>query len=454
MVGWSWVVLAGETILRAGVAGSIAAFVTGAIMVWLVGLTYAELTSAISRAGGEVSFTFLAMGHWAAYVCGWTLALAYVSVCAFESVALPTVVAYIVPGLEMGYLYTLAGGDVHLSWVIVGVAGSVAIGVVNYRGVEFASFFQRVAAVLLLVIGVGLFVPGIALGQAGLAEPLFTGWSGFFRVVVMTPFLFVGFDIIPQVAEDIDVPLRAVGRLIVFSIALALGWYVLVQWSVGVTLDNGTLAGRELPTADAMSVVYGTPWAGRVLVVGGLLGIATSWNAFFLGGTRVIFAMSRAGLLPPLFSRLHPRFGSPGAAVVLLSAVTVLAPLLGRQALLWFVHAGGFAAVIAYLMVAVSFLQIRHRYPKLARPYSVPAPRLVGGLAVIATVFFLALYLPGSPSALLWPHEWAVIGFWGVLGTVFAIGVSARRVALGPDRQAQVMLGSLADRLQSARKTS
>ena len=62
MVGWSWVVLAGEMIVRAGVLGSIAAFATGAVMVWLVGLTYAELTSALSRAGGEFGFTFVGLG--------------------------------------------------------------------------------------------------------------------------------------------------------------------------------------------------------------------------------------------------------------------------------------------------------------------------------------------------------------------------------------------------------
>lgn len=444
MVGWSWVVLVGEMIVRAGVVGSIAAFVSGAIMVALVGLTYAELTAAISRAGGEISFAFLGMGSWAAYVCGWTLALAYVSVCAFEAVALPTVVAYLVPDGATGYLYTLAGGEVHASWVAVGVVGSLVVGVVNYRGVRFASFFQGAAAIALLAVGVGLFVPGVGLGEPALAEPWSTGWEGFLRVVVMTPFLFVGFDVIPQVAEDIDVPLRAVGRLIMFSIALALVWYVLVLWSVGVTLPSSAVGALELPTAEAMSVIYGTPWGGRILLFGGLLGIATSWNAFFLGGTRVLFAMSRAGLLPSVFSRVHPRFGSPVAAVALLTAVTALAPLLGRPALVWFVDAGGFAAVVAYFMVAVSFLIIRRRYPRLARPYRVPMARLVGGLAIVVTLFFLGLYLPGSPSALSWPHEWAVIGAWTALGALFALGIPARLAQLGPDGQARMFLGPLA----------
>ena len=103
MVGWSWVVLAGEMIVRAGAVGSILAFGAGAVMVWLVGLTYAELSAALSRAGGELSFTFVGFGPTGAFVCGWTLVLAYVAVCAFEAVALPTVVSYLAPGgFEVG----------------------------------------------------------------------------------------------------------------------------------------------------------------------------------------------------------------------------------------------------------------------------------------------------------------------------------------------------------------
>ena len=128
MIGWGWVVLAGEMILLAGTLGSILALVVGAVMVWLVGLLYAELTSALSRAGGEISFAFVGLGPTGAFVCGWTLVLAYVGVCAFEAVALPTVASYLAPGFESGYLYTVAGWDVHLTWVLAGVGGAVAIG--------------------------------------------------------------------------------------------------------------------------------------------------------------------------------------------------------------------------------------------------------------------------------------------------------------------------------------
>ena len=450
MVGWSWVVLAGEMIVRAGAVGSILAFGAGAVMVWLVGLTYAELSAALSRAGGELSFTFLAMGPLGAFVCGWTLVLAYAAVCAFEAVALPTVLGYLVPGFGAGDpLYTVAGWDVQPAWVAAGVAGALVIGVVNYRGIRFAAFVQQLAVGGLLLVGLAFFLPGSVRGDLGNLAPAVTGWEGVLRVMIMTPFLYVGFDVIPQLAEEIALPFRTIGRIILLSIVMAFVWYGLVQWTVGLSLDPATLADRALPTADAMSAVWGSPWGGRVLVLGGAVGILTSWNAFFLGASRLLFAMARGGMLPPVFARLHPRYGSPAAVVVVLTAITAIAPFFGRPALVWLVDAGSLATVVAYLLVAVSFLVIRRRHPGLPRPYRVAAPALVGWLAVAATVFFVLLYLPGSPSALVWPEEWAIVLLWTAGGAALGAGLRRRVAALGPGRQAQLILGDQAGLVES-----
>ena len=450
MVGWSWVVLAGEMIVRAGAVGSILAFGAGAVMVWLVGLTYAELSAALSRAGGEISFTFLAMGPLGAFVCGWTLVLAYVAVCAFEAVALPTVLGYLVPAFATGDpLYTVAEWDVQPGWVIVGVAGALVIGAVNYHGIRFAAFAQRLAVGSLLLVGLAFFVPGTARGDLANLTPAITGWEGVLRVMIMTPFLYVGFDVIPQLAEEIALPFRTIGRIILLSIVMALAWYGLVQWTVGLSLPPDTLAARALPTADAMSAIYGSPWGGRVLVLGGAVGILTSWNAFFLGASRLLFAMARGGMLPAAFARLHPRYGSPVAVVVVLTAITAIAPFFGRPALVWLVDAGSLATVVAYLMVAAAFLVIRRRHPDLPRPYRVAAPAVVGWLAVATTVFFILLYLPGSPSALAWPEEWAIVLLWLGLGVVLGAGMRRRVAVLGPGRQARLILGDGASLLES-----
>jgi len=449
MVGWGWVILSGEMIDRAGTVGSVLAFVCGALMALLVGLTYAELTPALSRAGGELGFTFVALGPYASVACGWILLFAYVSVCAFEAVALPTVAGYLFPHLETGYLYSVAGWKVYLSWLAIALCGSIVIGVINFLGIRPASFLQWSASGIMILIGASFFVAGNLRGQWAHLEPLFTSSGGFFRVMIMTPFLFIGFDVIPQVIEEVRVPARALGKLIVLAILMAMGWYGLVQWTVGFVLSPAAHTASQLPTADAMATAYGSPWAGKVLVVAGLLGILTSWNAFFIGGTRLLFAMARGLMLPAVFGRLHPAYQTPAGAIALVTLLTALAPWLGRPALVWLVNAGGFATVLAYLMVTISFLRIRKRYPGLPRPYRLAAPRLLGSLAVAATAFFAALYLPGSPSALIWPYEWLLVLSWAALGGLFALGMQSAGAFKDPSAQGRRILGPYAEHLES-----
>jgi basic amino acid/polyamine antiporter, APA family len=447
MIGWGWVVLSGAMIARAGTVGSALAFVLGAVMVFLVGLTYAELTSSLTRAGGELAFSYLGIGPRASFVCGWALVLAYMTVVAFEVVSLPTVLEYVVPGLETGYLYTVAGFRVHLVWLLVAVFGALFIGAVNYYGIRMSSFFQSAAATLLFLIGLAFFVPGLVGGHSSNLAPEFVSVEGFFRVVIMTPFLFLGFDVIPQVAEEIDFPFRAVGKLILLSIVMAMGWYVLVQLTVGLTLEEAARKTSDLLTADAMAKVYGSPWGARTLIFGGMLGIVTSWNAFFIGASRLLFAMARGGMLPPVFGRLHPRYESPVAVIVLLTILSALAPLFGRQVLVWLVDAGGLATVVGYFLVAVSFVRIRKLYPGLPRPYAVPLPRLVGTLALLATVLFVLLYMPFSPSALVWPNEWLIVLSWALLGVVFFFSARARVAEMGSKEQSRAILGEYAESL-------
>jgi len=451
MIGWGWVVLSGEMINRAGSIGSVGAYLLGAVMVVFVGLVYAELTAALSREGGALTFTFAAMGTGVSYLCGWALILAYFAVCAFEVVALPAVVAYIFPGLQRGYLYSIQGAEVYLSWVMVGSLAGLAVGIVNYCGIRFSAFLQWLASAGLLAIGSAFFLKGNISGSWENLQPHFTDMGGFFRVVIMTPFLFLGFDIIPQVSEEIKIPARALGKLILLSIAMAFGWYGLVQWTVGLSLDNAARMAGSLPTADAMTAVYGSPVAGHILVFAGLLGIVTSLNGFFIGATRLLFAMGRARMLPDRFCRLHPRYGTPATSIVLLTLALLPAPFFGRPALVWLVDAGSFATVVGYLLVAAAFLVILRRFPRLPRPYRIPRPGLIGGIALASTAFFILLYLPGSPSALVWPFEWLIVLLWSALGLVFGLRLAGRTSPAEERIRAEYILGEYAALLEKSR---
>lgn len=108
MIGWGWVVSSGDWIQRGGVLGAMIGFALGGVMIFFVGLTYAELTAAMPQCGGEHVFSYKAMGPIGSFICTWAIVLGYVSVVCFEACALPTIITYIYPEFLKGYLYTVA----------------------------------------------------------------------------------------------------------------------------------------------------------------------------------------------------------------------------------------------------------------------------------------------------------------------------------------------------------
>ena len=421
MIGWSWVVLSGAWIDGAGTLGAAFAFAIGGGVMVLIGLTYAELASALPLAGGEHVYAERAFGSGAAFICTWSITLGYVSVCAFEAVALPTVVGSFLPGLDALPLWTIAGWTVTAPWVSIGVIAAIVITALNVIGVRMAAFAQVVLVGAVLLVGL-LFLLGVSLdAHSSRMEPLFVdGVAGFLGVLVMVPFLFVGFDVIPQAAEEIDVPQAAIGKLLVFAVVLAAVWYGLIVVGVAVALPAEARAESALVTADAMRSVWGDAGA-HALVLAGLGGILTSWNAFVVGGSRAIYAMARAGQLPEALARLHPHHRTPYNAILLIGGLSVIAPLFGRPALVWLVDAGGLGIAIAYAVVAACFLRLRRTEPELVRPYRVRAGGLVGMAALALSIGLAVLYLPGSPAALLWPQEWVIVLAWAVLGGMLAL---------------------------------
>jgi basic amino acid/polyamine antiporter, APA family len=433
MIGWGWVVLAGTWVQSAGGLGAMLAFAIGGVAVVLIGLTYAELCAAMPLCGGEHVYSYRALGMAASYICTWMLILGYVSVVAFEAVALPTVIEHLFPGYKVGYLWTVAGWDVYFTWALVGILGSVIMTWINIRGIAFASFLQKLVTLLIVVVGVMFVTGSLFNGESANMEPLFVGGAGgLLTVLVMTPFMFVGFDVIPQAAEEINLPFGQIGRVLIISVLMAVAWYILIILGVALALSDEEMAASSLATADAMSAVFGGAWAGKLLVLAGVAGIITSWNAFFIGGSRAVYAMAHARMLPAFLGNLHPRYNTPVNAILLIAVLSCAAPLFGRQALVWLVDAGGLGIVIAYGTVALSFIALRRNEPGMERPFRVRYGKAVGYAALVLSVGLAALYLPGSPSALVWPYEWVIFLGWVVLGAVFYLWA---RIAHGADAE-------------------
>jgi amino acid transporter len=418
MIGWSWVVLTGTWISSAGVLGSIVAFLVGGAGIALIGLTYAELASALPFVGGEHVYSERALGTGASFVCTWAIILGYVSVVSFEAVALPAVASSLVPGLDRILLWQIAGWNVHLPWVLVGVSGAIVMTLINVLGIRMAAVVQSVVVFVILAVGV-LFAGGALVnGDPVNFQPLLReGASGIALVLVMVPFMFVGFDVIPQAAEEIDLAFEDIGKMLMVSVSMAIVWYCLIIAGVGLMMDEAAIRDAEIVTARANALIYGE-LGGKLLVIAGLAGIITSWNAFLVGGSRAVYALAEAGMLPVFLARIHPRTKTPINAILLIGGLSSIAPLFGRPALVWLVDAGGLGIVVAYGMVALSFLVLRQKEPELARPYRVRFGKTVGALALLVSLGLAVLYLPGSPAALAWPQEWLIVILWIALGAI------------------------------------
>ncbi|WP_141631330.1 APC family permease [Mobilicoccus pelagius] len=433
MIGFGWIVLTGEFLDRAGTLGAALAFVAGGLVVAFVAFTYAELVAALPHVGGEHSYVLRSMGSRASFFCSWTLVLGYVSVVAFEAVALPQTLLYIFPDMLVGKMYSVAGYDVYTSWVAVGVVAAVVMTWLNVVGARPAAVFQTVAVLFLAAVGVVLVAGAFVGGDVANMEPLFDGgWGGFLSVLVATPFLFVGFDVIPQSAEEISLPYKKIGEALIVSVLLAISWYVMIMLTTSSSMHAVDLAHSELAVADAVTKMFGHPAWGTLLVLGGVAGILTSWNGFLIGASRLVYALARSGMLPEWFGRLHPRYRTPANAVVFIGATSVLAPFFGRKTLVWLVDAGGLSIVVAWIMVALAFIILRRREPEMERPFRTPGGVVTGGIAIALASGVAVLFMPGMPAALTGP-EWAIVAVWSVFGIPLLLRIP--HVTGGPDAE-------------------
>lgn len=418
MIGWGWIILTGEWINEGGPLGAITAFLLGGVVVGAVAIVYSELASAMPLVGGEHVYSLRALGPVGSFVCTWAIIFGYVTVAAFEAVALPSAMAFIIPGFNAMPLWFVAGEPVYGTWVLVGVLGTVGVTYLNYIGIRPAAQFQIIMTTIIAFAGIVLIAGAIVGGQPSPDSSFGAGTAGIFAVILMVPFMFVGFDVIPQSAEEANVPPRTLGLLIVLSVGLAAAFYVAVIWGASRALPGSALVESPLPAAEAMAVLYGSQQVGQLMALAGIAGILTSWNAFIIGGSRALFALSESGMLPGVLSKVHSEYNTPSNAILLVGGLSVLAPLFGEQMLTWIVNAGGLGIVTAWFLVVVSFLVLRYREPEMNRPYEVPAGYLTGTIALVMTASFVYLYLPGGESELLWPYEWMIVLVWIVLGVV------------------------------------
>jgi alcohol dehydrogenase class IV/amino acid transporter len=432
MIGWGWVVSTGDWIGTAGVIGAMLGFILGGVMIFFIGMTYAELTPAMPECGGEHVFSMRAMGPIGSFVCTWAIILGYVSVVCFEACALPTIITYIWPSFLQGYLYSVAGFDIYATWLGTAVLFAVFITVINIMGAQIAAKLQNILTMCIGAAGILLIVASVVTGDASnLENQLFEGsgmagmMSTIVKVAAISPFFFIGFDVIPQAAEEINVPLKKIGKILILSIILGTSFYALVIFSVGYVMTGDQIAassnGTGLVTADAMAAAFHSTIMAKVLILAGMCGILTSWNSFMIGGSRAMYSMAESYMIPRFFTKLHPKTNSPYIAIIVVGLLSVLAPFAGRKMLVWVVDAGNFGCILAYCMVALSFLILHVKEPNMVRPYQVKHWKVVGVIAVLMSGIMILLYILPGTGVTLAPQEWLMVAGWSALGVVFFI---------------------------------
>lgn len=431
MIGWGWVVSSGKWIQNAGTIGTVIGFVIGGLMIYFVGLTYSELTTAMPKVGGEHVFSYKAFGPTGSFICTWALILSYIGVVCFEACSLPTIIQYIFPGFMKGYLYTVAGFDVYLSWLLTAIGSAVIITIINIVGIKAAAILQTILTVTIALVGIILVAASAIQGSSSNLEGQFIIGDGFdsiknvLSVAVVAPFFLFGFDVIPQVAEEINVPLKKIGKILLVSIICAVAFYALVVFAIGFALSpseiTDSMNGSGLVAASAMEKVFNSATMAKILIIGGMCGIVTSWNSFLIGGSRAIFSMAESYMIPHSFAKLHKKFKTPINALLLIGLLSVAAPFFGRTMLVWISDSASFACCTAYCIVSMSFLMLRKKEPDMDRPFKIKHYRFVGIVASLLSGMMVVLYLIPNSGCEMTKEEWIITGGWAILGLIFYI---------------------------------
>ncbi|OXM73215.1 MULTISPECIES: amino acid permease [Amycolatopsis] len=454
--GVAVVIGAGIFTLTARTAGDYAgpsvslAFVFAAIACGLAALCYAEFASTVPVAGSAYTFSYATFGEFMAWIIGWDLvlelAVGAAAVSKGWSAYLETVLGYIVGD---GAKTSFAIGGVTVDWGALILV--IALALVLTLGTKLSSRVSMVitaikVGIVLFVIVLGLFyvkganyTPYIppaaeaAAGESGVDQSLFSviaggasssfGPFGLLAAASLVFFAFIGFDIVATTAEETKNPQRSVPRGIFGSLAIVTVLYVAVSLVVvgmvpytDLATDAGDGSHKTLATAFAAN---GVNWAANVISVGALAGLTTVVMVLMLGQVRVLYAMSRDGLLPRSLARASDR-GTPARATVLVGLlVAVAATFFPANKLEEMVNVG---TLFAFVLVSAGVLVLRRTRPDLPRAFRVPWVPVVPILAILA-----CLWLMLNLTVLTWLRFLA----WMALGVVIYFVYSRRHSLLG-----------------------
>lgn len=431
-VGWGAFILPTDWIAAAGPVGAMSGFLIGGGLMVLIAVSYGFLIRSFPVSGGELAFALVGFGRTHAFFCGWFLTLGYTCIVALNASALALLFRKLLPGVvQQGYLYTIAGFDVYLVEVLISITALAVFAYLNIRGTALSGRVQFIACVIML-IAVGCILTAVLIHPESLvsnAAPAFpegvSPLTAILAIVAIAPWAYIGFDNVPQAAEEFDFPPSKAMKLIVLALLAAAVLYAAMIAAVAVAEPWEALVSGQSAwgTADAVTGLLGG--GGMLLLAIGItMGVTTGLNGFYVSASRILLAMGRAQMVPQVFAKLHPKHKTPYVGILFVGAFCLVTPWFGRAALEWVVNMSAVGVTVAYLYTCLCAFKLFRSSGSAPRPGDLKGTRsttkkvlsMVG--AVISVSFMALLLLPGSP-AMLGPESMTALLIWIVVGVVF-----------------------------------
>jgi len=424
----------------------IVSFVIAAVVCGLAIMCYAEFASALPIAGSAYTFSYATMGEVVAWIIGWDLILEMLLgsavIAKFWGIYLAD--AFHLFGLNVPSTVHLGG--LSIDWgplLVVAIFTTLLTVGTRLSSRVNAVFTVLKVAVTIFVVVAGFsyvnsanyhpFVPpsqpsptGSALHQSLInwiagAVPSIYGVSGILGGAALVFFAFIGFDVVATTAEETKNPQRTMPRGMLGGLALVTVLYILVAIVVTGMVPYTALAESGSPSLTTAFVLVGADWAGKVISIGIVLGLTSVLMVLMLGLTRIVFAMSRDGLLPRGLSHTSHRFGTParlqiGTGIL----VAVIAALSKVDVLEEMINIG---TLSAFVLVSFGVVVLRRRRPDLPRGFRVPWSPVLPILSGLA-----CLWLMVNLTTITWLRflVWLVVG--GVVYAAYSYRHSRLRV--------------------------
>ena len=424
IIGWGAFVMPGTTFLpKAGVLGTLIGIVIAIFIMSTIALNCGYMVQKYPVAGGGYAFTKYTYGKKHAYLCGWFLALSYLAIVPLNATALALVSRKLLGGtLQIGYIYTIANYDIYLGEVALASLALILFAFLSIKGISVAGWLQTALALGLVasvfILGIAaLFHPGVKLANLQPAYPTDTSaFSAITAVIAVSPWAFVGFDSIPQAAEEFSFSPKKANILMILSIVFGGAVYVILNTITASIMPWEELLsyGYDWPTGEAVEFIMGKIgllFLGIALVCAVLSGII----GFYMTTSRLLFSMSREQALPAWFGKIDEKTKTPKNAILFVMVISLFAPWFGREVLGWIVDMSSIGAAIGYFYTCLATYRTLKDNPQDKKP-GLMMCAILG--ALFSLCFVGLLIIPGMPSYLV-PQARICLFVWISLGVIF-----------------------------------